>query len=108
MTLHIYVHRECPERVTRALKLIFTQLETLMSDVSAIKKLVKDIDDETNAVAAKLDAEQKKIDDLSAQIAAGTPATQEDLDAISAGLQPISDRLKSLGADAKDPIPETV
>lgn len=55
-----------------------------------ITKLINDFNDETNAIAARIDA----------LIAAGS-----DADAIVAGLQPISDRLKALGANPEEPIP---
>jgi hypothetical protein len=58
-----------------------------------IKKLIADFDAETNAVAAKLDALKQQVTD-------GASA-----DEIVAGLQPISDRLKALGADVANPIP---
>jgi peptidoglycan hydrolase CwlO-like protein len=94
--------------VFRSIHHLHRKVDQLMADVTSIKQLVSDLNDETNAIAAKVDAQQKKIDDLSAQIAAGTPATQADLDAISDGLSPISDRLKALGANPAKPIPPAV
>jgi len=77
------------------------------ADVNSIEQLISDINDETNTVATKLDAQAKTITDLQAQVAAGSPVTSDQLQAISDALQPISDRLKSLGADASNPIPAT-
>ena len=77
-----------------------------METVTTIEQLVKDIDVETNAIAGLLDADDKAIQDLKAQIAAGTPATQADLDAISASLTTTSARLKAIGADKTNPIPD--
>jgi len=76
-----------------------------MSDVASVKQLVKDLNDETNAVATKVDAQAALIKALSEKIAAGGVASQADLDAIADGLTPISARLKALGADATNPIP---
>ena len=77
----------------------------IMSTVTSIKQLVTDLDAETNAVAAKIDAQIAAIQALKDQIAAGGVATQADLDAITDGLTPISARLLALGASATDPIP---
>jgi hypothetical protein len=87
---------------------ILAQLGVLMTTVDAIKKLVTDIDTETNAVASKVDAQAAEIKRLSDLIAAGGTVTQADLDAIADGLTPISDRLKAIGADSLNPIPPQV
>ena len=79
-----------------------------MADVTSIKQLVSDLNDETNVVAAKLDAETAEIKRLSDIIAAGGTVTAQDLQDIQDGLQPISDRLKALGADPAQPIPPPV
>lgn len=79
-----------------------------MTGVTDIKQLIKDLDTETNAVAAKQDAEIAKIAELQAQITAGNPATAQDLQDIVDGLTPISTRLKALGADPAVPIPPVV
>lgn len=76
-----------------------------MANVNDVKQLVSDLNDETNTVAAKVDEQAKAIQALKDQVAQGSPVTQQDLDAIAAGLQPISDRLKALGADQTNPIP---
>jgi ABC-type transporter Mla subunit MlaD len=96
---------DAPGAIGASLDQIFAQLEALMATVNSVKQLVSDLNDETNAVAAKVDAQAAAIADLKAKIAAGSPATQEDLDAIAAGLAPISERLKALGADPTEPIP---
>jgi ABC-type transporter Mla subunit MlaD len=96
---------DAPGAIGASLDQIFAQLEALMATVNSVKQLVSDLNDETNAVAAKVDAQTAAIADLKAKIAAGSPATQEDLDAIAAGLVPISERLKALGADPTEPIP---
>lgn len=110
--LHVHFHNELPDGASGKLDEILAHIgairaqeKHLMSDVTSIKQLVTDLDAETNAVAAKVDAQASAIADLKAQLAAGTPVTQADLDAIQAGLQPISDRLKALGSDADAPIP---
>lgn len=76
-----------------------------MADVQSVKQLVSDLNDETNTVAAKIDAQAAAIQALKDQIAQGSPVTQQDLDEIASGLAPISDRLKALGADPAQPIP---
>ena len=106
------IHIKLPDSVIELLVHLLTRVDQIhaqgvriMADVASIKKLVSDLNDETNAVAAKLDAETAEIKRLSDIIAAGGTVTAEDLQAIQDGLQPISDRLKSLGADPAQPIP---
>jgi len=94
------------DQILALLGAIHTQESQIMATVTSIKQLVIDLDTETNDVAAKVDAQTAEIQRLSAIIAAGGAVTQEDLDAISAGLTPISERLKALGASQTDPIPE--
>lgn len=77
----------------------------MAADVTSIKKLVNDLNEETNTVAAKIDAQAEAIQKLKDQIAQGTPVSQADLDEIQSGLTPISERLKALGADPNEPIP---
>jgi hypothetical protein len=60
--------------------------------MSKLDDLTKQIDDETNAIAAKID---------SLQLKAGDAVTAEQL----AALQAVSDRLKTLGADPANPVP---
>jgi hypothetical protein len=84
---------------------ICTEGRRLMTGVTEIKQLVTDINDETNAVATKVDAQGQAIADLKAQLAAGTPVSQADLDAIASGLGSVSDRLKAIGANPDEPIP---
>lgn len=111
----IYVHTESAERVTHLLEHIITQLNCLtsqeshiMADVTSIKKLVSDMNDETNAIATKQDAEIAEIKRLTDLVASGGTVTEADLQSIQDGLQPLSDRLKSLGADPTHPIPPAV
>ncbi len=99
------------QKLALTLDLILAQLRALtqqgvflMTAVADIKKLITDIDAETNVVAAKVDAQIAAIEALKAQLAAGT-ATAADLDDLVAGLTPISARLKSIGADPTAPIP---
>jgi UDP-N-acetylglucosamine enolpyruvyl transferase len=113
--IHHYHHDEPSDRVLGLLAQILAHVTTihaqgvhLMADVASIKQLVSDLNDETNAVAAKLDAETAEIARLSAIIAAGGTVTAQDLQDIQDGLQPISDRLKSLGANVAQPIPPPV
>jgi len=88
------------------LRAISLQENTIMATVTSIKQLVTDLDAETNDVAAKVDAQTAEIQRLSDLLASGGAVTQADLDAIGAGLEPISARLKALGASQTDPIPE--
>lgn len=111
--VHHYFHHEPSDRVTEkkldqlihAVADLATQERHMATDISSIKQLVTDINNETNDVAAKVDAQQASIDDLKAQLAAGTPVTQKDLDDLSASLTPISDRLKAIGSNPAQPIP---
>lgn len=114
LDIHLHIHAEPSDRVIERLdQLLHTvsalaaQEHHMAADVQGIKQLVTDINDETNTVAAKVDAQAKAIQDLKDQIAQGTPVTQEDLDAIANGLTPISDRLKAIGADPSNPVPPT-
>lgn len=108
MDIHIYIHQESSDRVTERLEQILHAVGHIMSTVTDIKTLITQMNDETNALSAKIDAELKAIADLQAQIAAGSPASQQDLDDITSGLQAVSDRLKVLGSDPAAPIPPTV
>jgi hypothetical protein len=109
--LNIHARHDDDERDTK-LDLILAQIVALskqdkliMSTVTSVKQLVTDLDAETTAVSAKVDAEIAEIARLSAIIAAGGAISQADLDAISDGLTPISERLKVLGSDVANPIP---
>ena len=106
MRLDLYIHHLDSPGATEKLDQILARLETLMSAATDIEKLISDVNDETNAIAARIDAEDKSIQDLKAQIAAGSPATQADLDAISANLTATSARLKALGVDPTNPVPD--
>lgn len=110
--LHIDLHPDEHGRVSRQLDEILTLMNKqgvdIMADVASVKQLIVDLGAETDALSTKIDAEVAEIASLKAQIAAGSPVTQADLDAISAGLSPISDRLKALGASPADPIPAPV
>ncbi len=108
MRIDVHLHYDQPSSVTRLLDTILTRLESLMSTVNDVKQLVSDLNDETNTVAAKIDAQAAAIQALKDQIAAGTPVSQADLDAIGSGLTAVSDRLKTLGADTSNPIPPPV
>jgi enamine deaminase RidA (YjgF/YER057c/UK114 family) len=110
--IDLHVHSEIAPGADAKLDSILAQLSALaaqekklMADVTSIKKLVTDLNDETNSVAAKIDAQLAAIQALKDQIAAGTAVSQADLDEIGAGLQATSDRLKVLGSDPADPIP---
>lgn len=74
-----------------------TQLgDTLMARSDEVLAIVNDLNVETNALAAKLDA-------LSATVANGTIGPAE-----IAQLQAVSDRLKALAADPANPVPPQV
>jgi hypothetical protein len=93
------------DRIITLLQALSAKETTVMATVTSIKQLVVEMNDETNAIATKVDAQDAKIKALKDQIAAGGTVSQADLDDISAGLAPISDRLKALGANQLDPIP---
>ena len=92
----------------QALIKILARLEDVMATVTSVKQLVTDLDAETNAVAAKVDAQAAAIADLKAKLAAGSAVSQADLEGIANALTPISDRLKALGANPEAPIPPAV
>ncbi len=71
-----------------------------MADVTSVKQLITDMDNETNDIATKVDALNAKV----AELSAGT-VTQADLDGISDQLTPLSARLKAIGSNPSDPIP---
>lgn len=104
MRLDVYIHTAASQTDAK-LDTLISQGALLMAAVTDLKTLAADLDVETNAVAAKIDAEMAQIADLKAQIAAGSPVSQADLDSIVASLGPVSDRLKALGADPAQPIP---
>ena len=112
MDVHLYLHIEDTPALTEKLDVILSRLGTLqslerhiMASIKTVEALVADLKSNTDAVAAKIDAQTQAIADLKAQIAAGTPVTQEQLDALSAELQPISDHLKAMGSDPANPLP---
>lgn len=77
------------------------QLEKfIMATKQSFDDLRTAMDDETNALAAKIDA-------LTAKIAAGGMSAEEEA-AVLADFTAISERLKTLGADPAEPIPPTV
>jgi hypothetical protein len=80
----------------------------MTKELDAVKQLVTEIDTETNAVAAKVDAQAAKIAELKAVIEAGGTVSATDLQAVADALTPISVRLKTLGADPAVPIPPPV
>jgi hypothetical protein len=84
------------------------KVRTLMTDVASVKQLVSDINDETNAVAVKVDAQQAQIKALQDVIAGGGTVTAQDLQDIADGLTPISARLKAIAADPNQVIPPPV
>lgn len=107
---HIDVHLHFDSSLSggateQALIKILARLEDIMATVTSVKQLIVDLNDETNTLAAKVDAQAATIADLKAKLAAGSAVSQEDLDAIAAALTPISDRLKALGANPEAPIP---
>jgi chromosome segregation ATPase len=117
INLHVFIHEADEAEIRRvdrkldsilhAITRLAAQETQLMADVASVKQLVADINDETNTIAGKVDAQTAKIEALKAQIAAGSGVTAQDLDDIAAGLTPISDRLKAIGADPDAPIPVT-
>lgn len=111
MEIHIYVHdgpsdvADRLDQILARLRALGAQEHTIMADVKDVKQLVADLNDETNSVAAKVDAQAAAIKALKDQIAQGSPVTQADLDEIATALTPISERLKAIGADQANPIP---
>ena len=109
---HVYIHAHADESAHRMLEQILARLGAIerqeiriMTDVAGVKQIVSDMNDETNTIAAKVDAQNVKIDELKAQVAAGGTVSQQDLDDIGAGLTGISARLKTIGSDPTTPIP---
>ena len=103
--IHHHYHNDS-DGTAEKLELILVRLEKLMATVTQIEQLITDMNTETNAIAGRLDADDAALQALKAQIAAGTPATQADLDAISASLTTTSARLKAIGVDPTNPIPD--
>jgi septal ring factor EnvC (AmiA/AmiB activator) len=115
LDIHLYVHQhedtrvhEQLDRLIHAVDALAAQERHMANDIQSIKQLVTEINDETNTVAARIDAQSAAIQALKDQIAAGTPVSQADLDAIAEGLAPISERLKALGQDSANPIPPVI
>jgi hypothetical protein len=81
-------------------------MTTKITDVQA---LVAAVNEETNNMAARIEAKDKQQDDqiqaLKDQIAGGTAVTPEQLDALASDLSSEVARLKLIGADATAPIP---
>ncbi len=90
------------DKLDRLLKfeIVFAKEMLHMSDQinAALAQLAADFDKETNDIAAKMDG-------LTAALAAASTPVDP---AIMASLQAVSARLKSLGADASQPIPAAV
>jgi hypothetical protein len=80
-------------RIEAKLDRVLEQGMIIMSKTDDLKSAISDINDATNAVAARIDA-------LSAKTV-GEPITQEEIDALKAA----SARLKALAADPTDPVP---
>lgn len=98
------VQRKLDDITTRLANIKAQELLIMASELD-LETLVTDLNAATNTMAIKQDGEIAEIADLKKQIAAGVPVTQEQLDKVVAGLQPISDKLKAMGADATAPIP---
>lgn len=64
---------------------------------SDVEQLLSDIDDATNRIAERLDAQIKEIKLLQDAVAAGQPVTQEQLDAITTVLEADKARLLAMG-----------
>lgn len=113
--VHTPVDAEFQRRVTLRLDEILTQLvniglkeSRIMATVLSVNQLVQDLFDESNTIAARVEAQNARIAELTLQLENGDPVTQADLDAISAALTPLSERLRSLGANPIVPIPPPV
>jgi hypothetical protein len=83
------------DRLERKIDRILEVQETTMT---TIEQLAKDLDAETNAIAAKMDK-------LSADLADAKAAGQAPAPETIAALEGISARLKALGSDPAAPIP---
>ena len=103
-------------RDTRAIRDSLSRIEELqeklMTDIAAVKQLVKDLATETDNLAARLAAKQAAqdaaIQALKDQIAAGQTVTPADLDGLGLDLTAEVARLQSLGTDPANPIPAPV
>lgn len=81
-----------------------------MGKIDDVKALVRAVKDETDNLATRIetkDTEQDAmIQALKDKIANGEVVVAEDLDGLKLDLSAEVDRLKSIGADPTDPIPE--
>lgn len=96
------------QRMERSLTSLHEKVDSIIMKESDIEQLVSDINDATNRVSERIDAQVKAIKDLSDQLATGGVVTQAQLDAIAAALTTEKDRLTTLGANPVAPIPPTV
>jgi hypothetical protein len=109
MRIDVHIHNgddgtDLKELLTMVRALV-AQEKRMAADITSVKGLVAAINDETNVVAQKVDAQTAKIAELQAKVEAGGGVTAADLQELQDGLQPISDRLTALGANPTDPIP---
>lgn len=81
----------------------------MTAKITDVQALVKAVNEETNNMAARIEARDKEQDGqiqaLKDKIAAGTPVTPEDLDALASDLSAEVARLKEIGANPAEPIP---
>lgn len=77
-----------------------------MAKVDQLSAVIADINDATNRVAAKVDAELATIQALQAKLSSGTGVDPAELDPVLANLESVRNRLQGIGADPTNPVPE--
>lgn len=85
--------------------LIALQLASIVLTLNLREKIMSALDDLTTAIDQETNAVAARIDKLTGELAAAVAAGQAPTAAQIAALQAVSDRLKTLGADPAAPIP---
>jgi len=85
------------KQIESALDRIQQKADKAMATLQSFKDLLTAVDAETNRIAAK-------IDELVAKLEAGGMSEAEEAEALE-GLSAVAERLKTIGANAADPIP---
>lgn len=92
---------ELLQQLTADIKLLHKKVDRIIMLSEDTKAIVLEIDTETNAVAARVEAQLKALKD---QIASGNGDTAA-LQQIHDGLAPIAARLRAIAADPSNPVP---
>lgn len=93
------------QRVEALLLTLHEKVDRLMATVEEVNALVGEINDATNEVAEKVEAQVAEIARLKDVIANGDGVTPADLDNLIAGLEPIGARLRTIASDPGNPVP---